>query len=75
MTLQEFLHGIRILWNIEGDEYIACINKEDREHFGDDDLMKRFLRDPQRTFVSLPDQDQKRVFAIIEKRNKEAGLS
>lgn len=72
MNLRQFTNGARVLWNIEGDEYLACINKEDREFIGDTILLDRFRRDPHRAFVSLPTQDQERVFAIITERNKRA---
>lgn len=68
MTLERFLNGVRVLWNIDEREYLACINAEDREHFGDKYLSDAFFGNPHRTFVSLPDQDQRRVFAIIDKR-------
>lgn len=73
MTMQQFLNGVRVLWNIDMAEYLACINVEDREHFGDIDLWEKFSRQPHRTFAELPDQDQRRVFAIIEKRNAKQG--
>jgi len=75
MTLAQFLNGLRVLWNIDADEYLACINQEDREHFGDDVLWKRFVSAPHRTFAGLPGQDQKRIFALIERRNIKAGLA
>ena len=68
MSLERFFNGVRVLWNIDEHEYLACINAEDREHFGDKVLSDRFFKDPHRTVCSLPDQDQRRVFAIIEKR-------
>lgn len=69
MTLQEFLNGVRVLWNIDMREYLTCINDEDREYFGDNKLWGDFAKDAHRTFANLPQQDQERVFAIIEKRN------
>lgn len=74
MTLQELLNSIRFFWNIDPGQYLACINAEDREFLGDVLILERFRRDPFRAFVSLPTQDQERVFAIIERKNKEAGL-
>jgi hypothetical protein len=74
MTLHQFLNGIRILWNINANEYLACINQEDREYFGDDKLWARFRDEPHRTFAQLPDQDQVRIFALIEQRNVRAGI-
>ena len=74
MTLAEFLNGIRVLWNIDADEYLPCINQEDREYFGDNLLWLRFAGDPQRTFSGLPSQDQQRVFALIERKNAKAGI-
>lgn len=68
MSLERFLNGVRVLWNIDEREYLSCINTEDREHFGDKHLSDAFFNNPHKTFVSLPDQDQRRVFAIIEKR-------
>jgi len=73
MTLYQFLNGIRILWNINADEYLDCLNKEDREFFGDETLWARFRDDPHRTFSGLPEQDQERIFALIERRNTTAG--
>lgn len=70
MELQEFLNSIRILWNIDRPEYLECINDEDREFLGDQLLWERFARDPHRAFVALSTQDQERVFAIIQERNK-----
>ncbi len=75
MTIREFMNGVKVLWNIERHEYLACINQEDREHFGDTLLMERFRRDPHRAFCALPTQDQERVFAIITERNKKAGIT
>jgi hypothetical protein len=75
MTLDEFLNGIRVLWNIDAEQYLACINKEDREYFGDSVLWLRFQGDPHRTFSGLPDQDQRRLFALVERRNADAGIS
>lgn len=75
MTLQEFTNGLRVLWCLSGDEYLGCINAEDREYLGDDLLLERFRRDPQKAFAHLPDQDQVRVFAIIEQKNKKAGFT
>lgn len=74
MTLYQFLNGIRILWNIGYDEYLACINDEDREFFGDDALWERFATEPHKTFSGLPEQDQTRIFSLIEKRNTQAGI-
>ena len=74
MTLAEFTNGIRVLWNIDAEEYLACINQEDRDYFGDSVLWLRFQGDPHRTFSGLPDQDQRRVFALVERRNAKAGL-
>ena len=74
MPLRQFLNGIRILWNINADEFLGCINVEDREYFGDEALWKRFRDDPHKTFAGLPSQDQERIFAIIQKRNVRAGL-
>jgi hypothetical protein len=75
MTLEQFLNGIRILWNIGADEYLACINKEDREYFGDESLWGQFATSPHKTFAALPDQDQRRIFALIERRNARAGIA
>jgi len=69
MTLQEFLNGIRVLWNIDADQYLSCINREDREYFGDESMWCRFSDNPHRTFSALPTQDQERLFAIIQQRN------
>lgn len=74
MNLRQFSNGLRVLWNISSAEYLACINTDDREHFGDLVLWSRFVKDAHRTFVALPTQDQERVFAIITRRNQEAGL-
>ena len=70
MNLAQFLNGLRVLFCIDAREYLACINIEDREFFGDAELWKKFASNPHRTFCELPDQDQRRVFAIIEARNK-----
>lgn len=69
MSLDEFLNGLRVLWNINAKEYLACINHEDREFFGDKELWEKFAKDAHRTFAGLPTQDQERVFAIITERN------
>lgn len=74
MNIYQFLNGIRVLWNIDAAEYLACINPEDRAHFGDDKLWQRFQAEPHRTFSGLPSQDQERVFAIVERRNAKARL-
>ena len=74
MTLHEFLNGTRVLWNINADEYLGCINQEDREFFGDGELWGRFRDEPHKTFAGLPDQDQKRIFALIERRNAKAEI-
>lgn len=75
MMLAEFSNGLRVLWNIDAAEYLACINGEDREFFGDRALWEKFRDNPHRTFSVLPDQDQRRVFAIIEQRNAKAGIA
>lgn len=75
VQLYEFLNGIRVLWNINAAEYLACINAEDREYFGDEELWHRFRGEPHKTFAELPQQDQERLFAIIERRNANAGIS
>ena len=67
MTLYEFLNGIRILWNIDAHEYLTCINAEDREYFGEAMLWAKFRDNPHRTFAALPEQDQRRIFEIIER--------
>ena len=74
MTLAEFLNGIRVLWNIDADEYLPCINQEDREYYRDVNLWSRFRSAPHMTFSGLPSQDQQRVFALIERKNAEAGI-
>lgn len=74
MTLRQFSNGVRVLWNIERDEFLACINDADRRFVGDEILADAFMTDPIRTFIRLPDQDQERVFKIIERKNKEARL-
>ncbi len=75
MLLSEFSNGMRVLWCLSGEEYLKCINAEDREYVGDDKLWERFCTNPHRTFVELPDQDQERLFSIIAHRNYKAGLS
>lgn len=74
MTLYQFLNGIRILWNLSADEFLFCINQEDREFFGDKALWTRFRDDPHKTFAGLPEQDQVRIFDLIERRNTAAGI-
>ncbi len=75
MTIDEFLNGVRVLWNMNADEYLGCINQEDREYFGDDVLWARFRDEPHKTFAGLPDQDRERIFALIERRNTKAGIA
>ena len=75
MTLDEFLNGVRVLWNIDRHEYLSCINGEDRKYFGEQMLWERFYKEPHRTFAALPTQDQERVFALITGRNRKAGLT
>lgn len=70
MTFEEFSNGLRVLWNINKADYLACINDEDREHYGDGALWARFATDAHKTFAGLPTQDQMRVFAIITRRNE-----
>lgn len=72
MTLEEFANGLRVLWNIDMRQYLTCINEEDREYVGDNKLWEAFRNDPHKTFANLPDQDQRRVFAIITERNAKA---
>ena len=68
VTLQEFESGLRALFNIDGHEYLPCINAADRQFFGDNVLWSRFRDDPVKTFVGLPTQDQQRVFEIVARR-------
>jgi len=68
MTLQEFESGLRALFNIDGHEYLPCINAADREFFGDNVLWSRFRDNPPMTFLRLPTQDQQRVFDIVASR-------
>ncbi len=75
MSLNEFLNGIRVLWNVGADEYLSCINPEDRGYFSDEVLWRRFATEPHRTFANLPDQDQERIFALIQRRNEKAGIA
>lgn len=70
MTLDEYLNGLRVLWCIDAVDFLACINEDDRDYFGDDYLWNKFRQSPHRTFVELPTHDQKRIFAIIEERSK-----
>jgi len=72
MTLEEFTNGLRVLWNIDMRQYLACINEEDREYVGDNKLWEAFRTDPHRAYAGLPLQDQERVFAIITERNQKA---
>lgn len=74
MQLHQFLNGLRTLFCIDMREYLSCINTEDREHFGDRELWEKFAKNPHRTFCELPDQDQRRVFAIIEARQQKPPL-
>ena len=67
MTIDEFSNGIRVLFNIDRDAYLPCINETDRAFIGDDHLWQRFQKDPVTTFLRLPTQDQERVFGIIVK--------
>jgi hypothetical protein len=72
MTLEEFTNGVRVLWNIDMRQYLSCINDEDREYVGDEKLWNDFSANAHKTFANLPDQDQRRVFAIIVERNAKA---
>lgn len=74
MNLPQFSNALRVLWNIDAAEYLACINATDRGFFEGRRLWETFRDNPHRTFLALPTQDQERVFAIIEQRNKDAGL-
>jgi len=74
LNLQQFLNGVRVLMCINQEEFLACINKEDRLYFGDQELSNRFFKNPHRCFCELPTQDQERLFAIIAERNAKAGL-
>ena len=69
MTFPEFHNALRILMCLSGAEFLACINAEDREYFGDDKLLEKFRANPHRNFCELPTQDAERLFAIIHERN------
>ena len=75
MTLLEFSNGLRVLLNIDEREFLSCINQEDREYFGDKHHSDKFFKNPHRYFCELPTQDQERLFAIITKRNQDAGYT
>ncbi len=75
MTLAEFSNGLRVLLNIDAHEFLGCINAEDRLAVGDKLLWETFRDSPHRTFIRLPTQDQERLFAVIQDRNRKAGLS
>lgn len=74
MYLYQFLNGLRVLWNLDADEYLACINHDDRDYFGDGPLWSAFTANPHKTFSGLPDQDKERIFAVIQQRNERANL-
>lgn len=60
MTLREFSNGLRILWNIEQDEFVkAGCPAED---------WRRFADNPHRYFVGCPDAYQDGLWRIIEGR-------
>lgn len=69
MTFCDFHHGLRILICLSGEEFLSCINAEDREFFSDAVLLGRFRKNEFKTFLELPTQDAERLFAIIERKN------
>lgn len=75
MTYDEFNNGLRVLLCINCKTFLECINPEDREFVGDNQLWDRFVKNPYQTFLNLPTQDSLRLFDIIETRNTKAGLS
>lgn len=74
MTYAQFHNGIRVIMCLSGDEVLGATNSEDREFLGDDLILERFRRDPLKYFVACPTQDSEWMFAIIERKNKEAWL-
>lgn len=75
MTLAQFHNGLRVLYCLSGDEFLACINDEDKEYYGADKLLEKFRANPHKYFVECPTQDAQRLFAVITKRNADAGLA
>lgn len=75
MNLAQFHNGLRVLYCLSGDEFLACINAEDKEFFGTEKLLERFRANPHRYFCECPTQDAERLFAVIIRKNAAAGLS
>lgn len=69
MTYRDFHHALRILLCLSGEEFLSCVNAEDREFIGDDKLLERFRQNEFKTFLELPTQDSERLFALIERKN------
>jgi hypothetical protein len=61
MTFEEFHNGVRVLFNIEQDEFAAAVRFP--QDFGS------FTMNPTTWFLKSGDEDAKGLFAIIERRN------
>ena len=71
MTFEKFHNALRILLNIDGDEFIAAIEAVRVEGDNDpQDEWDRFNGNPYRWFIRSPSRIARAIWQIIEERNQ-----
>jgi hypothetical protein len=67
MELREFHNALRVLMNIDGDEFVRAIGRDSAIWSPDD--WPKFSNNPHLWFIRANDADAKAIWAIIEERN------
>jgi len=67
MTFNEFHNGLRVLLNIDRDEFEALVDGDLTADY------RRFSNNPYGWFIRVPDKHAMAIYAEIERRNTRNG--
>jgi hypothetical protein len=71
MKFEDFHNGLRVLMNIEFDEFQKRVGHDWNSVGLVEDQYQRLVSNPHRYFIQAPDCVVERLFAIITERNAE----
>ncbi len=71
MTFTEFHNALRVLLNIDGDEFLRALWPNEEPNFlMHDEAWEAFDDDPHMWFIKAPDAAARAIWAIVEERMK-----
>lgn len=71
-TLPRFHNGLRVLLNIDMDEFITAVFGKDYGEFGDDETAewRAFIKNPHRWFIAADDGQAEKLWTYMQTRMK-----